>query len=128
MLKIPFRVLVLSFGITSFATSTSVAQSGWFWQNPFPQGNDLFAAAALDPNTVVAVGGFGTILRTTDGGDSWTLQPSGTTENLFGVSFVDANTGTAVGDHETILRTDDGGDTWTLQRGETINQIGRAHV
>ena len=109
MLKIPFRVLALSFGITSFATSTSVAQSGWFWQNPFPQGNDLFAAVALDPSTVVAVGGFGTILRTDDGGDTWTLQPSGTTEHLYGVSFVDANTGTAVGGGGTILRTITGG-------------------
>ena len=39
----------------------------------------------------------GTILRTTDGGNEWNGQVSGTTNLLFGLSFVDANTGAAVG-------------------------------
>jgi photosystem II stability/assembly factor-like uncharacterized protein len=51
----------------------------------------------------------GTILRTTDGGATWTSQASGTNNPLFGVAFTDANTGTAVGDGGTILRTTDGG-------------------
>jgi photosystem II stability/assembly factor-like uncharacterized protein len=56
------------------------------------------------------VGVGGTIVRTTDGGATWTPQASGTTNILHGVSFVDANTGTAVGDSGTILRTDTGGE------------------
>ncbi len=40
----------------------------------------------------------GTILRTTNGGTTWTSQTSGTTNHLYGVSFTDANTGTAVGE------------------------------
>jgi photosystem II stability/assembly factor-like uncharacterized protein len=60
-----FGGLVLFVGI---GTSASFAQSGWFWQNPLPQGNHLWAAATLDPSTVVTVGAAGTILRTTDGG------------------------------------------------------------
>ncbi len=54
----------------------------------------------------------GTILRTTDGGETWTFQASRTGNHLFGVSFVDANTGTAVGDLGIVLRTMDGGETW----------------
>ena len=50
-----------------------------------------------DANTGTAVGGYGTILRTTNGGTTWTSQTSGTTNHLLGVSFTDANTGTAVG-------------------------------
>jgi len=49
-----------------------------------------------------------TILRTTDGGGTWTLQTFGA-QGLRGVSFVDANTGTAVGDFGTIIRTTTGG-------------------
>ena len=66
-------------------------------------------------------GDSGTILRTTDGGNSWVPQSSGTANMLFGVSFIDANTGTAVGGscgiggESTILRTTDGGGTWIKQ-------------
>jgi photosystem II stability/assembly factor-like uncharacterized protein len=67
------------------------------------------------------------ILRTTDGGQSWTNQPAGLGSaapgyTLYGVSFVNAMTGTAVGwgyndvlgqDMAAIMRTTDGGETWT---------------
>ena len=56
----------------------------------------------------------GTILRTTNGGTTWTSQSSGTTNYLNGVSFTDANTGTVVGDNGTILRTTNGGTNWTI--------------
>jgi photosystem II stability/assembly factor-like uncharacterized protein len=63
----------------------------------------------MDASTGTAVGEQGTILRTVDGGATWTSQSSGTTNLLLGVSFVDASTGTAVGHLGTILRTDTGG-------------------
>jgi len=89
--------------------------SQWHWQNPFPQGNTLRGASFVDANTGTVVGDYGTIVRTTDGGNSWTVQASGTTQDLWAVSFTDANNGTAVGGTiggSTILRTTDGGDTW----------------
>ncbi len=115
ILKVPFRVLVPLFGITGVAASSSFAQSGWFDQNPQPTVNDLRAVAASDPSTVVAVGRNGTILRTTDGGATWTPQSGGTTNNLLGVACPNADTGTAVGEFGTILRTNDGGNTWSAQ-------------
>lgn len=98
------------------ATQSAPAQSGWFWQNPLPQGNELFAVAQPASNTLVAVGAVGTILRTTDGGETWARQFGGTSATYRAVSFVDANTGTAVGSRfgqGFILRTTDGGATWT---------------
>jgi photosystem II stability/assembly factor-like uncharacterized protein len=64
----------------------------------------------VDANTGTAVGDFGTILRTTDGGATWRRQFGGTLNDFSGVSFVDANTGTVVGDFGTILRTNTGGE------------------
>ncbi len=60
--------------------------SGWFWQNPLPQGNTLRAVHFVNATTGTAVGEAGTILRTTDGGSSWVIQTSGTTLPLTGVS------------------------------------------
>ena len=61
--------------------------SGWFWQNPLPQGNSLFGVSFTDANTGTAVGQSGTILRTTNRGATWVSQNSGTTEQLWGASF-----------------------------------------
>ena len=91
----------------------------WRWQNPLPQGNNLRAASLVDANTGTLVGDYGTIVRTTDGGNNWTIQSSGTTEILWGVSFTDGNNGTAVGENGTILRTTDGGAHWSPQTSGT---------
>src|SRR5258708_7270284 len=107
-MKAVLRVLVLFFGIAGMRTS-SFAQSGWYLQNPLPQGNTLWAVAALDASIGLVAGVEGIILSTTDGGASWTLQLSGTGYTLWGISFVDPNTGWAVGDFGTILSTTDGG-------------------
>jgi photosystem II stability/assembly factor-like uncharacterized protein len=71
--------------------------------------SQLFGVSFTDANTGTAVGQGGTIVRTADGGATWTAQNSGTTKYLFRVSFTDANNGTAVGIEGTILRTTDGG-------------------
>jgi photosystem II stability/assembly factor-like uncharacterized protein len=58
------------------------------------------------------VGEEGIILHTTDGGDTWSLQKSGTTKNLFKIAVIDDKNVVVVGADGTILRTADGGDTW----------------
>src|SRR5215468_5673484 len=110
------------------ATMSNNATSGssspqWHWQNPLPQGNNLRGASFVDANTGTVVGEHGTIVRTTDGGNSWTIQASGTTQTLWDVSFIDANNGTAVGEGGTILGTTDGGDHWITQASGTTLQL-----
>ncbi len=99
-------------GSVQAGLSAAASAGGWSWQNPLPQGNTvavtthLFGVSFVDAGTGTAVGGGGTILRTVDGGATWTPQSSGTTNFLFGVSFVDASTGTAVGGGGTIPQTE----------------------
>src|SRR5947207_9786242 len=115
-------------GSSLAATNSSKAQGGasssqWHWQNPLPQGNNLRGASFVDANTGTVVGEYGTIVRTTDGGNSWTIQASGTTQTLWAVSFTDVTNGTAVGEGGTILRTTDGGDHWASQPSGTTLQL-----
>ena len=70
--------------------------------------------AFKDQNIGIAVGNLGTIIRTTNGGESWTEEISSTTNDLYGITFIDQNTWAAVGIN-TILRTTDGGITWSYQ-------------
>ena len=61
-----------------------------------------------------AVGYNGTILRTTDGGETWNSQASGTTVALNGVSFTDENNGAIVGSSSgsaVFLSTSNGGES-----------------
>ena len=61
-----------------------------------------------------AVGDSGTILHSTNNGQTWVRQPSGTTENLYGVVFTDSLTGTIVGANGTILHTTTGGSPFPV--------------
>jgi len=103
--------------------ATDAPSSQWHWQNPLPQGNNLRGASFVDANTGTVVGEYGTIVRTTDGGNSWTIQASGTTQTLWAVSFTDPNNGTAVGEGGTIVGTTDGGAHWASQPSGTTFQL-----
>lgn len=93
--------------------------SGWIWQYPSHQPYHLYAVSFTDANTGTAVGEYGTILRTTDGGATWVGQWASTRRHLYGVAFTDANTGLAVGQGGVILKTTDGGTTWISKTSRT---------
>ena len=111
-------------------TMETYPQDGWFWQNPLPTGNLLNDIFFIDNNIGTAVGEYGTIIRTTDGGNNWIVQSIGKTYTLNAVYFSDVNNGTAVGFDNTgssfgdlfflgiILRTTDGGENWIMQSNE----------
>jgi photosystem II stability/assembly factor-like uncharacterized protein len=69
------------------------------------------------------VGSYGTIVKTTNGGTTWTAISTTITSNtLNSVYFPDDNTGYAVGDNKTILKTTNSGITWsTLESGMSGN-------
>jgi photosystem II stability/assembly factor-like uncharacterized protein len=74
--------------------------------------SNLNGAVLLDSGTGFVVGDTGTILKSTDAGETWTPLTSGTSSTLHGVYFLDPNEGVAVGDGGTILRTTNGGTAW----------------
>ena len=97
---------------------------GWEWVNPKPQGSNLHSVQFVNQTTGYAVGDFGVILKTTDGGTSWSIQSSGISSNLYGLFFTEENTGTAIGGSGTILRTADGGSTWTVAHPTVSGDVG----
>lgn len=71
-----------------------------------------FGVTCTGAETCYVVGTGGVIRKSTDGGDTWELLNSGTTEVLYDVQFADSEIGYAVGDHGTVLKTIDAGSTW----------------
>ncbi|GEM_PF-4381906 len=102
---------------TPTAKPTLGGTGAWeFLRGPDPRrGSSLTfdGLALVDRSTAWVVGASGTILKTTDGGESWSAQPSGSTKGLDDVQFLDTSVGQAVGESGTILFTRDGGATWT---------------
>ena len=71
-----------------------------------------------------AVGAGGTILRTTDGGDTWGQPTSPTTTVLRAVAFDSSGTRcVAVGDGGVIARSTNGGSTWSTVTSGTSNDL-----
>jgi photosystem II stability/assembly factor-like uncharacterized protein len=64
----------------------------------------LSSAYFIDANTGYVVGDMGAILKTTNGGATWTIQPSGSGNSVSSVFFIDAATGYAVGDFGTYWK------------------------
>ena len=69
----------------------------------------------VDENTGWAVGLYGSILYTTNGGANWTEQASVNSGELTSIYFNDANHGWAVGLHGRSFNTTNGGADWSQQ-------------
>ena len=80
-----------------------------------PVSSTLTAVAFADANTGWAVGHWGAVVKTTDGGESWVLQRNDNKvdQPLFSVYFKNAQEGWAVGLWSLMLHTADGGATWS---------------
>jgi photosystem II stability/assembly factor-like uncharacterized protein len=111
--------IVTIFSIFVIIGETCSEQTGWDWQYPKPQGNTLHDIFIFDDNTAVAVGDVGTVIKTTDRGNSWMVQhhAGGTSLDLYGVHFIDENIGWVVGgtvytDKNVLLKTIDRGQSW----------------
>lgn len=85
-----------------------------------PVDGSLNAVVFVDDHRGWAVGHWGLILATEDGGENWIQQRVDTSvdQPLFSVVFRDANEGWAVGLWSIVLHTTDGGRHWDVQKLE----------
>ena len=78
----------------------------WTWRNPLPTGHSLRRTATNGSSVHIAVGDYGTILRSTDNGVTWSMIENGG-QTLNGVAF-GSGTFVAVGSHGRLLTSADG--------------------
>ena len=117
---IAFFYLLTSITFISHTFAQTTNGNGWQWQYPKPQGNTLKDIFVFDKGTAIAVGDLGTVIKTTDGGNSWDVQhhAGGTDAGLNSVYFLDALNGWTVGGN-VVLKTRDGGNTWLQVKTDT---------
>ena len=90
--------------------------------------NRLLAVSVNASGLAVAVGGFGTVLKSADGGQTWekiapdwiTIMPQGEEPHLYVSRVDDKGEITIAGEFGLILHSTDGGASWkTLHKGES---------
>lgn len=101
--------------------------------NPFepdPSGttSNLNSISSINQDTAYAVGDAGTILKTTDGGNSWVSQQSNTTVNLNSIHFINSLKGIAIGNNGTVLITTNGGLNWVNRNINLQNNLYNVHI
>ncbi|WP_431156670.1 YCF48-related protein [Winogradskyella poriferorum] len=80
----------------------------------------------IDDLTAIAVGydlGLGVVMKTTDGGSSWTNIITDLEGRLDSVSFSNFLDGIAVGSSGKIYKTSDGGNTWIEKSSNTASTL-----
>jgi photosystem II stability/assembly factor-like uncharacterized protein len=90
--------------------------------------DDFLAIDGRHAGNKVAVGKFGLIFLTADGGKSWQRRASGTNRALSAVSFAGHEHGFIAGSGGTLLATNDGGATWQAQNSGTKDQLLGIHA
>lgn len=95
-----------------------------------PVSTPLTGVSFADAQHGWAVGHWGAILVSSDGGDSWQIQRLSSEEDrpLFAVHFFNARQGVAVGLWSLVLTTDDGGKTWNEQTLDAPSGYSRADL
>ena len=109
----------------------SLAQSqreGWA-KIPSPTTKTLRNLYFIDTQTGWAAGEGGTIIHTSDGGDSWIAQNSTVQTFIVDIFFINENLGWALTFRDTfpfgtiVLNTSNGGDTWITENYPDENAI-----
>lgn len=91
------------FGVTWTEVNTNMTTSA------------LFSIQFLNSQIGYIGGGNGNIIKTIDGGTTWTLQPNSVGDEIHSVSFSNPDTGWVVSYYK-IAYTTNGGQTWTIQK------------
>jgi photosystem II stability/assembly factor-like uncharacterized protein len=85
----------------------------WQWQNPLPQGNYLSDIFFVDTLKGFVVGNNGTIMRTTNGGENWSIIKTEFKDRIIKIFFINPLRGWIMTSEDyTIYQTIDGGLTW----------------
>ncbi len=95
----------------------------WTNLNPVPNGNNLRSVFFINNNIGWITGDDGFITKTTNSGNSWIQQNSGTHVFLKSIQFITPSIGWAAGEEGTIIKTTDGGLSWFSQVSGTFGNL-----
>ncbi|MBL7924577.1 MAG: T9SS type A sorting domain-containing protein [Bacteroidia bacterium] len=91
---------------------TALAQ--WKWLHPAPQGNHISQLSFISNATGWAAGEKGALIKTTNGGSSWTAQYAGIVNDISGMQFPDSLHGFIASESEFLVSSNSG-QSWSIR-------------
>jgi len=113
--QVLWQIHAIAVGENGMVSTTE--NSGQNWTTIFPGDNkNLFDMDFPSKDIGYSVGAYGKVLKTTDGGVSWSISYPAVANNrhLNGVHFINDQLGYAVGRYGKVLKTINSGTDWTL--------------
>jgi photosystem II stability/assembly factor-like uncharacterized protein len=97
---------------TSHPDEATSGTGVWTELNPKVPRVDYLGIHFVNPDTGWACGDLGTVIKSIDGGSSWTVEQTNTTTPILKVNSYNGNIVIACGFGGLILRSGDGGESW----------------
>jgi len=107
------------------SNNNSLSQNSWFFQNPYPDVQNINSINFINDNTGFIAGSSGRILKTTDGGLNWLYLNSNTIFTINKIQFINNNTGFIITTNQ-FLKTTNFGLDWlpkTSLSGDNYNSF-----
>ena len=110
------QIKVTLVAIIFLGSTLAYSQSNWKWVNPSPQGNNMYSLQFKGGNELIATGDCGTIIRTTNYGNNWSVsnKVSGITESFKYYYQYDNNIVFIGSDVGKIYKSTNGGINFSL--------------
>lgn len=93
---------------------------------PIERRDAFFGIAVPQPNVYWAVGSYGKVVFSNDGGQHWAIQKTPVDQHLQAIAAWDTQRAVAVGNGGHVIVTDDGGANWReveVPRSEVANKL-----
>lgn len=116
--------LLIGSGVALSADAPSSVGSKVPFFRPIP--DDLFGVSFVNQLHGWVSGYHGSVLKTSDGGGTWSYQEMGADQLIRRIRFVNEKQGWAVGHRGSVYRSSDGGAKWnerTLERGLYLRSL-----
>ncbi len=111
------KIISFLFFISLFSSNICFSQSGWFWQNPLPQGNSLNSVFFVSNQIGYSAGESGTVIKTINSGANWIVLETGSIESFRSLYFTNELTGFVAGGRyntSVLYKTTNGGVNWNV--------------
>ncbi|GMU87651.1 MAG: hypothetical protein AMXMBFR48_28920 [Ignavibacteriales bacterium] len=92
---------------------SSVLYSQWKWINPYHASTVVIKIQAVSSYTIWALGAYGNLMKSQDGGLTWSVQRPDISVDISDMWFVDSLKGFITGNSGYLYKTTDGGAVWT---------------
>ena len=113
------RAIVVLAILLRFSTPMVAQQASWVWVNPYPTGAQINQLYFKSPMEGFLLGNTGTLMKTTDAGNTWRQTGTAPTISSMKMFFATPLVGYAIGmgqfSGSFLLRTSNGGNTWADQ-------------